>query len=104
MRIAGAPIPREVVANVLGFFVLFMFTFAGGVFVMSVLGFDMATSLGAVAATLGNVGPGLGGVGPTDNFAHIPPIGKWVLALLMFIGRLEIYTVMILLAPSTWRK
>ena len=104
VRIAGAPISRDVVANVLGFFVLFMFTFAGGVFVMAGIGLDMATSFGAVAATLGNIGPGLGAVGPTDNYAQVPLVGKWVLTLLMLMGRLEIYTIMVLLAPSTWRK
>jgi len=104
VRISGAPIPREVVANVLGFFVLFMFVFAGGVFVMSEIGLDMATSFGAVAATLSNIGPGLGGVGPTDNYAHLPLLGKWVLAALMLMGRLEIYTVIVLLSPGAWRK
>jgi len=104
VRISGAPIPREVVANVLGFFVLFMFVFAGGVFLMSEIGLDMATSFGAVAATLSNIGPGLGGVGPTDSYAHLPLLGKWVLAALMLMGRLEIYTVIVLLSPGAWRK
>jgi trk system potassium uptake protein TrkH len=57
-----------------------------------------------VAATLGNIGPGLGSVGPSDNYAHIPTIGKWILTFFMLAGRLEIYTVLILFAPSYWRK
>ena len=64
----------------------------------------MPTAFGAVAATLGNVGPGLGSVGPTDNYAHIPAVGKWLLALLMLLGRLEIFTVIVLFSPDTWRK
>jgi trk system potassium uptake protein TrkH len=104
VRMAGVAVDRDVVANVLGFFVLFMLSFAGGVFVMSELGMDMPTSFGAVAATLGNIGPGLGDVGPTDNYSDVPRAGKWVLSMLMLMGRLEIYTVIVLLAPSTWKR
>ena len=56
------------------------------------------------ATTLNNIGPGLGAVGPTDNYAHIPIAGKWLLSLLMLMGRLEVYTVIILLSPSYWKK
>jgi trk system potassium uptake protein TrkH len=104
VRLNNAPVPREVVTNVLGFFVLAILTFIVGVFVMAVLGLDMATSIGATTATLWNIGPGLGDVGPTDNYAHIPWLGKWVLSLLMLMGRLEIFTVMVLLSPAYWRK
>ncbi|MDA0336791.1 MAG: TrkH family potassium uptake protein [bacterium] len=104
VRMGGHAVDRDVVANVLGFFVLFMFSFAGGVFIMSELGMDMPTSFGAVAATLGNVGPGLGAVGPTDNYSAVPAAGKWVLSLLMLMGRLEIYTVIVLLSPATWQR
>ena len=104
VRMAGQAVDRDVVANVLGFFVLFMFSFAGGVFIMSELGMDMPTSFGAVAATLGNVGPGLGAVGPTDNYGDVPAAGKWVLSMLMLMGRLEIYTVIVLLSPATWQR
>jgi trk system potassium uptake protein TrkH len=104
VRIGDKVIPREVVTNVLGFFILFILTFMLGVLTMSSLGLDMATSLGSVAATLANIGPGLGSVGPTDNYAHIPVFGKWVLCLLMLMGRLEIFTVIILLSPFYWQK
>lgn len=104
VRMAGTAIDRDVVANVLGFFVLFILSFAAGVFVMSELGLDMPTSFGAVAATLCNVGPGLGAVGPTDNYSAIPAAGKWVLSILMLMGRLEIYTVIVLLSPATWKR
>ena len=104
VRLGNNPVPREVVANVLGFFVLFMLVFVVGVLVMAEMGLDMATSFGSVAASLGNIGPGLGGVGPTDNYAAIPAAGKWFLTLLMLMGRLEIYTVIVLLAPGTWKR
>jgi trk system potassium uptake protein TrkH len=104
VRIGGNTVPREVVANIVGFFILFMIIFVISVFIMSAMGLDMATSFGSVAATLGNIGPGLGSVGPTDNYAHIPTVGKWFLTFLMLSGRLELYTVIILLSPSFWKK
>lgn len=104
VRMGNVAVPREVAANVVGFFILFVMIFVLGVFVMSSMGLDMPTSLGCVAATLGNIGPGLGNVGPTDNYTGIPTVGKWFLTLLMLIGRLEIYTVIILLSPSYWKK
>jgi trk system potassium uptake protein TrkH len=104
VRIGENVIPREVVTNVMGFFILFILTFMAGVLVMSSLGLDMATSFGSVAATLANIGPGLGAVGPTDNYAGIPVAGKWVLCMLMLMGRLEVFTVVILLLPHYWHK
>jgi trk system potassium uptake protein TrkH len=62
------------------------------------------TAVGAVAATNGNIGPGFGAVGPVENYAQIPVPGKWLLILSMLLGRLEIFTVIILLVPEYWRK
>ena len=62
------------------------------------------TATGAVAATLGNIGPGIGSVGPVDNFAHIPNEGKWFLSFLMLLGRLELFTVLMLFMPHFWRN
>jgi trk system potassium uptake protein TrkH len=104
VRIGDTVIPREIVTHVIGFLTLMAGLFIIGVLIMSMLGLDLVSSFGAVAATLGNIGPGLGSVGPTDNYAHIPVIGKWVLTFFMLAGRLEIYTVLILFAPSFWRK
>ncbi len=104
IRVGNTVIPREIVLNVLGFAVLMILLFILGVISMSVIGLDLESSLGAVAATLGNIGPGLGSVGPTDNYAHIPVIGKWILTFFMLTGRLEIFTVLILFAPSYWKK
>ena len=104
VRMAGAPVDRDVVANVLGFFVLYILIYGTGTFLMSALGMDIPTAMGAVAATLGNVGPGLGDVGPLDNYGFVPAMGKWLLSLLMLMGRLEIYTVIVLLSRSTWQR
>jgi trk system potassium uptake protein TrkH len=104
VRLNNTVVPRDVVMNVLGFFVLFISIYVVSVFIMAVIGLDMATSFGAVAACLGNIGPGLGDVGPTDNYAFVPPIGKWVLSMLMLMGRLEVFTVVVLFSPTYWRK
>ncbi len=76
VQVGQTVIPKEIVTNVIGFLVLMIGLFVAGVILMSVLGLDLESSLRAVAATVGNIGPGLGGVGPTDNYAHIPGIGK----------------------------
>jgi trk system potassium uptake protein TrkH len=84
--------------------VLYISIYGLGVFVLSMLGLDIPTAISAAVATLSNIGPGLGQVGPTDHYAHIPALGKWFLSLLMLMGRLEIFTVVILFSPSYWRK
>ncbi len=104
VRIGRQVIPREVITNVLGFFVLFVFITILAIFAMSAMGLDMPTAFGSVAATLGNIGPGLGDVGPTDHYAHIPTPGKWLLAFLMLLGRLEVFTVIIIFSPGFWKK
>lgn len=71
---------------------------------MAILGLDIISATASVAATLGNVGPGLGLVSPVQTYFFIPPLGKIVLTLCMLLGRLEIYTVLILVVPEFWRK
>jgi trk system potassium uptake protein TrkH len=97
-------VPEDVVRSVLGFLGLYVGLFALSAVILASMGVDFVTSLAAVAATLGNIGPGLGMVGPVDNFAGIPYLGKWLLIWCMLLGRLEIYTVIILLVPQFWRK
>ncbi len=90
--------------NVLGFFLLYMLVYVGGVLILTLGGRDLVTSVGATAATLGNIGPGLGLVGPAGNYAGMMPWEKWLLALFMLIGRLEIFTVLVLFLPGAWRR
>ncbi len=66
--------------------------------------YDLDSSFGAVAATLGNIGPGIGAVGPAENYSHIPAFGKWFLSFLMLMGRLELFTVLVIFSPSFWKK
>ncbi|MCB0300862.1 MAG: TrkH family potassium uptake protein, partial [Calditrichaeota bacterium] len=104
VRVGKTIINRDILMNVFGFFNLYIIIFTLSVFAMSQLGLDFSSAYGAVVATMSNIGPGLGSVGPTDNFAHIPAIGKWLLSFLMMMGRLELFTVVILFSPSFWRK
>jgi trk system potassium uptake protein TrkH len=68
------------------------------------MGVDFVEAISAVATSLGNVGPGLGDLGPSGTFAGIPDAGKWVLSLLMLMGRLELFTVVLILTPYFWRR
>ena len=81
-----------------------MMVFIFGVIVMSLVGLDLDSAMGSVAASLGNIGPGIGSVGPAENFAHLPGVGKWFLSLLMLMGRLELFTVIVLFTPGYWKK
>ena len=71
---------------------------------MAAMGLDLISAIASVAASIGNIGPGLALVGPTKNYVAVPFAGKWVLIFCMLLGRLEIYTVFVLLVPEYWRK
>ncbi len=94
----------DILNNVFAFVSFYIITVIIGVIVMATMGYDLGTSFGSVAATLGNIGPGIGLVGPVENYAHIPGFGKWFLSFLMLIGRLELFTVLILFSPGFWKK
>ncbi len=109
-RIGKKPVPDLVVETVQTFFLLYMFAFMTGILLLAVIGslagsnIDIVTTVSAVASSLGNVGPGLGDVGPTGNYLGIPALGKWLLASLMIVGRLEILPILILFNREVWRK
>jgi trk system potassium uptake protein TrkH len=104
VRINGKSVPPQIISNILAFVVFYMLISIVSSAVIASLGYDVETSLGAVAATLGNIGPGIGRVGPIENYAHIPDFGKWFLSFLMLIGRLELFTVIVLFSPAFWKK
>lgn len=97
-------VQQPIVFNVLAFFILYMLSFIVGVLVFSWLGLDFDTALGAAASSLGNVGPALGDLGPVDNYGSLPVAAKWWATFLMLLGRLELFTVLILLTPFFWRN
>jgi trk system potassium uptake protein TrkH len=104
VKLGGRPISDEVLHSIWGYFMLYLGLFFLCAFLLAALGVDVVTSFAAVIATIGNIGPGIGMVGPTDNYAQIPLFGKWILILCMLLGRLEIYTILILFVPEFWRK
>jgi trk system potassium uptake protein TrkH len=104
IKLGGKSVPDDVMRSILGFLGLYMGLFGICTVLMAGIGVDFVTSFSSVAATLGNIGPGLGTVGPVDNYAQIPVLGKWVLIWCMLLGRLEIYTLIIILVPEFWRK
>jgi trk system potassium uptake protein len=104
IKIGGRSVPADVIRSVLGFMALYMGLFGLSSVLLAGMGVDFVTAFGAVAATIGNIGPGFGMVGPVENYAHLPSLGKWLLIWCMLLGRLEIYTMLILLVPEFWRK
>jgi len=104
IRMGKKVLPENVVQNVLAFFLLYALLLVAGTLAMSFLGLDLVTAMTSVIACLSNIGPGLGNVGPTDNYSTIPVVGKWILSFLMIVGRLEIYTVLILLTRTYWKR
>jgi trk system potassium uptake protein TrkH len=104
VKVGGKTVSMEVMRSVFGFLALYLILFGTCAILLAGLGVDFTTALGAVAATIGNIGPGFGMVGPAENYAQIPYLGKWLLIWCMLLGRLEIYTVIILLVPEFYRK
>jgi trk system potassium uptake protein len=104
LRVRGRIYSEQVRRNVLGFFYIYVLVAVGGTLVMAALGLDLVTAGSSVAATLNVVGPGLGEVGSAESYAAVPEGGRWVLSGLMLLGRLEIFTVLVLLAPAFWRR
>ncbi len=104
VRLGGNVVSREIIQSVWGFFFLFILIFVLASVAMALIGLDIVTAFVSVAATINNIGPGLGAVGPMDNYRSIPLIGKWILIFCMLVGRLELYTVIVLLVPDFWRK
>lgn len=94
----------KIITNVLAFFVLYVVIFGISTAIFSFMEPDLNSAMGAVATSLGNIGPGLGNVGPVENFLHITPGGKWFLSFLMLLGRLELFTVLVLFTPSFWKE
>lgn len=104
MKLNGRPIPKDVLSPVWGFVFLFLAVWAAASVGMAALGVDMVTAASASISAMSNVGPALGEAGPAENFASIPVAGKWILTFCMLVGRLEVYTVLILFMPQFWRK
>lgn len=97
-------VDRGIIYNILAFFILYMLSWIIGASVLGALGLDFVSALGGAASALGNVGPAFGELSPVDNFGSLPTAAKWWCGFLMLIGRLELFTVLILLTPFFWRN
>lgn len=104
VRYNGKSVSRGIVFNVMAFFILYLIVFAFGALVFSLLGIDFITAMGASASSLGNVGPAFGELSPVNNYSILPTFGKWWSAFLMLLGRLELFTVLIIFTPYFWRS
>lgn len=104
VRYDGKAVNQSIVFNILSFFIIYMLIFIISSVILTFLGLDFVSALGAAASSLGNIGPAIGSVSPVDNFAHLSDGAKWFCSFLMLIGRLELFTVLILLTPFFWRK
>lgn len=103
VKLGGRIVPPEVVAGATGFTFLYIVIFFIASMAMTFLGLDIVSAISSVAATLGNIGPGIGVVGPLSNYSEVPYIGKWLLISCMLLGRLEVYTLLILFTPAFWK-
>jgi len=104
MKIGGLVVPNNIVFSVLGFIFLYFMTIATLIFVLLISGMDFLTAFTAVLASVNNCGPGLGSVGPSSNYAGLNDFQTWVCTFAMLVGRLEIFTVLILFTPHFWRR
>jgi trk system potassium uptake protein TrkH len=104
VRYNGLGVPKNIIYNILPFFVLYMLIFIVSSITLTFFGLDFVTAIGATASSLGNIGPALGTLGPVNNYAHLTIGAKWICSFLMLIGRLELFTVLILFTPFFWRN
>ncbi|MGB6038126.1 MAG: potassium transporter TrkG, partial [Cryomorphaceae bacterium] len=103
VRFNGKAVAHEITRNILAFVIIYLTIFGIGSVSLTLLGMDALTAMGSVATSLGNVGPGLNETGPSLTFSQIPSLAKWILGALMVVGRLEIFTVLIIFTGYFWR-
>jgi trk system potassium uptake protein TrkH len=103
MKLNQKPISEGIIRDIISFLFLYILVAITASVVLCFLGLNLETAISAVAATLGNVGPGLGGVGPISNYAGLPSPAKFILIICMWLGRLELFTVLMIFSPRFWR-
>ena len=103
IKIGNRTISDEIIRNTLGFSLIYLSIFVLTAFVLSAFNLDFQSAVGAAASAIGNIGPAFGEFGPTDNYALLHPVGKWMLTFCMLLGRLEIFTVMVIFSKVFWK-
>lgn len=104
VRYNNESVGKDIIFKILAFVILYFMIFFLSTTLLAFIGMDFISSMGAVATTMGGIGPGLGTVGPVNNFAHLPELAKWVLSFLMLLGRLELFTLLIIFMPIFWKN
>lgn len=104
LRVGNRIIEPPIVRKILSFFMLCALLFVIGAALLSTLGIDPVSAISASISSLGNIGPAMGSFGPVDNFASMPASGKWILSAMMLIGRLELFTVLVLFSVPYWKE
>jgi trk system potassium uptake protein TrkH len=104
VRLGGRVVPEETVQSLLSLIYLSLVVLALGALTLAAQGVDLLTAFAATVACMFNIGPGFGSVGPAENYAHLPALAKWMLSVCMIAGRLEFYTLLVILTPAFWKK
>jgi trk system potassium uptake protein len=104
VRYNGKAVSNDILSKVAAFVLLYLSVFVIGSLLLAFTGLEFSSAMGSVAACLGNIGPGLGSTGPVANYGHVSELGKWVLSFLMLLGRLELFTVLIIFSSAFWKK
>lgn len=103
IKVDGQVVAPRILTHIMVFLLVYMATFGLGTLALTATGVDLVSAGGAVATCLGNIGPGIGNLGPMHNFSGVPDAGKWILGFMMLLGRLELFTVLVLFTPFFWR-
>ena len=104
LKIGDRPVKKDILYPVAVFFFLYITLVMVTALIVAASGQDLVTAITTGLATVGNIGPGFGAIGPSDNYAHYPDLVKWWLSFAMLTGRLEVYSVLVLLIPAFWRR
>jgi len=103
IRIGNRFISEDVISNTLGFFLFYVSIFIFTTIALTLMNVNLESAIGAAASAIGNIGPGLADFGPTDNYALLPDFGKWLLTFCMLLGRLEIFTIIVIFSRVFWK-
>ena len=104
VKLNGKPISQQTTNNVMAFLQFYLMILIASVLLFCGTGVDFDESIGAAVSALGNIGPSIGQYGPAGTYALFPTTAKWVMTLVMLIGRLEIFTVLLLFTKALWKK
>ena len=104
VRFEGKPLPERNIDGVHTYVAVYFFVFLISYLFLALEGFDLVTTFTALAACINNIGPGLEMVGPMGNFSAFSPASKWLLSFDMLVGRLEVFPMLLLFAPSVWKR